>query len=45
LKELGYAVEKSAIKTAPLTAFGSVDVPVEFSSGFEAQIKVTIEPS
>jgi large subunit ribosomal protein L9 len=43
LKNLGYSVEKSAIKTSPITAFGSVEVPVEFSSGFEAQIKVTIE--
>lgn len=45
LKDLGYSVEKSAIKTEPITSFGSVDVPVEFSSGFEAQIKVTLEPA
>lgn len=45
LKDLGYSVEKSAIKTSPLTTFGSVDIPVEFSSGFEAQIKVTLEPT
>jgi large subunit ribosomal protein L9 len=45
LKDLGYAIEKSAIKMDPIAAFGSVDVPVEFSSGFEAQIKVTLEPA
>jgi len=45
LKDLGYSVEKSAIKSEPITAFGSVDVPVEFSSGFEAQLKVTVEPA
>lgn len=45
LKDLGYSVEKKAIKTEPIDSFGSVDVPVEFSSGFEAQIKVTVEPA
>jgi len=45
LKDLGYSVEKSAIKTEPITSFGSVDVPVEFSSGFEATIRVSVEPT
>jgi len=45
LKELGYSVAKNAIKTLQLNNFTTVDVPVEFSSGFEAQIKVTIEPA
>ena len=44
LKDLGYSVGKSSIKTLQLNNFTTVDVPVEFSSGFEAQIKVTIEP-
>ncbi len=45
LKELGYTVPKDAIKTLQLYNFTTVEVPVEFSSGFEAQIKVTVEPA
>jgi large subunit ribosomal protein L9 len=45
LKELGYSVEKKMIKTDLLNAFGSVEVPVEFPSGFESLIRVTIEPA
>ncbi|MFA5946942.1 MAG: 50S ribosomal protein L9 [Patescibacteria group bacterium] len=45
LKELGYTVPKDAIKTLQLNNFTTSDVPVEFSSGFEAQIKVTLEPA
>lgn len=44
LKELGYSVEKKMIKTDAITSFGSVEVPVEFPSGFESLIRVTIEP-
>lgn len=45
LKELGYSIEKKFIKTEPLKNFDSVEVPVEFPSGFEALLRVTIEPA
>lgn len=43
LKELGYKIPKSAIKTDPITSLGSQDVPINFDSGFEAIIKVVVE--
>lgn len=43
LKELGYKIPKSAIKTQPITSLGSQDVPINFDSGFEATLKVVVE--
>jgi large subunit ribosomal protein L9 len=45
MKELGYSVEKKAIKTKAIESFGTVEVPVEFPSGFDALIRVTVEPA
>lgn len=45
IKDMGYSLEKKLIKTEPLTNFGTTEVPVEFPSGFESQLQVTIEPA
>lgn len=45
LKEQGIKVEKRFIKAGPITTFQTLEVPVEFPSGFESLIRVTIEPA
>lgn len=45
LKEQGIKVEKRFIKTEPITIFQTLEVPVEFPSGFESLIRVTVEPT
>lgn len=45
LKELDYKIPKSAIKMEPITSLGSQDVPISFDSGFEATVRVMVEPS
>jgi large subunit ribosomal protein L9 len=43
LKELGYTLPKSAIKAEPITSLGTVDVPINFDSGFEATLRIVVE--
>lgn len=43
LKTLDIIVPKSVIKTKPLTEPGTYDVALEFDSGFEAKVSVTLE--
>lgn len=43
LKDMGYKVPKSVIKTDPITTLGAQDVPIQFDSGFDATISVVVE--
>lgn len=43
LKEMGYKVPKNVIKMEPLTELGSKEVTLEFPSGFDAVITLSVE--
>ncbi len=43
LKQLGYALPKSAIRMMPVLVLGTVDVPIVLGEGFEANVRVVVE--
>ncbi len=43
LKDLGYKIKREYLQMKPIEDFGSVDIPVQFPTGFESQITVIIE--
>ncbi len=45
LKDLGYKVDTDWIRMEPIKEFQTLELAVEFPSGFESLLRVTVEPA